>query len=72
MNLTMKNALETINDWLKFNSLAIEIKKSNSLVIGDNVSILPDLIMNGKIEVVNVVKYLSVFLDDKLNFECHY
>jgi len=73
MNLNLNNALETINDWLKFNSLAINIKKSNAMIIGDNGSTLPDICMNSeKIETVSVVKYLGVFIDDKLNFECHF
>jgi len=73
MNLTLNNALETINDWLKYNSLAINIKKSNAMIIGDNGSTLPDICMNNeKIETVSVVKYLGVFIDDKLNFECHF
>lgn len=63
--------LEHINDWLKFNSLAINVSKCHGMILNrKNESI--NLVINGnRIQIVDTVKYLGVIVDCNLKFEGH-
>jgi hypothetical protein len=71
--LRMNEQLTIVNDWLRFNNMALNVKKCNAMVINDNAHLLPDIkIDNQCITVVNCVKYLGIWIDDKLNFDIHF
>lgn len=66
--------LESVCDWLKFNRMALNTKKCSSMGIHINKSEILSKIIINKEEIVRVgcTKYLGVYIDEKLNFECHY
>lgn len=66
--------LSRVCDWLKFNKMSLNARKCSSM--GINISnsdkLAKIMINNEEIEKVNCTKYLGVYIDEKLNFECHY
>lgn len=69
----MKFALDSVDDWLRFNSMALNVKKCKMMLINGRNTESPKIEMNGEvIEHVNNIKYLGVHIDEKLSFECHY
>ena len=65
-----------LSDWLRANMLSLNVKKSNYILFGNR---LPDidlssnkiLINDSSIEHVDVVKFLGVYIDNKLTWKHH-
>jgi hypothetical protein len=65
--------LMTIHDWLCFNKMALNVKKCSSMAFGKNRNDSGDVkIKDCIIKRESSVKYLGVYIDENLNFECHY
>jgi Reverse transcriptase (RNA-dependent DNA polymerase) len=70
----MNEDLNRLEDWLRFNKLALNIKKTNFLHISNKTNSPKfQLKINGE-EIIKVkdVKYLGVKIDDKLKFTTHF
>ena len=66
----LQNDLNNVHDWLNMNKLSLNINKTQS--ISFNSEMILDIKLNSeKIEQVNQVKYLGVFVDSHLNFKVH-
>jgi hypothetical protein len=66
-------ALEKVSDWLRFNTMSLNAKKCNFIVINDKTRSTVDISIEGVvIERKNCVKYLGIWIDDKLRFQCHF
>lgn len=69
----MNKNLENISDWLKFNRLALNVKKCNAMIINDRCETNYELKIDDKIiEANDSFKYLGVILDKKLKFHEHF
>lgn len=67
--LKLNYNLEKLDDWLKFNKIALNVKKCAYMVINNpNDNDIDVKIDNVIIERVSEIKYLGVQLDDKLKF----
>jgi hypothetical protein len=65
--------LAVINDWLKFNKMAINTSKCIAMIINDKSDAVVKFMMNNmEISLSNKIKYLGVWIDNKLNFQCHF
>lgn len=65
--------LETVADWLRFNRMALNVKKCASMFFGlKRNDVVPKVTADGEeIERVSCTKYLGVWIDEKLSFKCH-
>ena len=63
--------LPKINAWLKSNQLSLNVNKTNFLFFTKSKEKIFPQINNCKIKQANCVKYLGVFLDDKLTWKKH-
>ena len=63
--------LPKINDWVKSNQLSLNINKTNFLFFTKTKEKIFPQINDRKIKQANCVKYLGVFLDDKLTWKKH-
>jgi hypothetical protein len=69
----MNEDLAEVNDWLKFNKMAINTNKCNAMIINDKSGSTVKFFMNSmEIELVNQMKYLGVWIDNKFDFQCHF
>lgn len=67
----MNNALDVISDWLRFNRMALNVKKCNAMLINNDDNDI-DIKIDGEIiENVESVKYLGVMIDRGLKFDNH-
>ena len=63
--------LPKINAWLKSNQLSLNVNKTNFLFFSKTKEKIFPRINDCKIKQANCVKYLGVFLDDKLTWKKH-
>ena len=70
---TVQSKLSIINDWCKFNKLAINPTKSECMIVTNrNIPLTPIIkIDNDSIQVKKCVKYLGLYIDDTLKFYSH-
>ena len=73
----LKNKVNTelilVSDWLKVNKLSINYSKSNYMIF-NNTKLKQNLFIEidgNKLQKINVINYLGVHLDDKLNWKKH-
>jgi exonuclease III len=72
--LDMNLVLAKIEDWLKFNKIAINVKKCKYMILDFNIKEKPInkiKMCNSELELVNEIKYLGVVLDSKIKFNAH-
>jgi hypothetical protein len=64
--------LKLVSEWLKANKLKLNIKKTKSMIVTlkkkININEIKIKIDDKEIEIVSEMKYLGVFIDNKLNF----
>jgi hypothetical protein len=68
----MNTDLEEIRNWMSRNKLAVKVRKSNFIAFGNTES--PDLNINfgsQSLNLVSKVKYLGVWIDNRLKFRDH-
>lgn len=67
---TINSALSIVGDWLKFNSMALNIQKCNAMFLNtkEDLSIMMD---EKPIEIAKCVKYLGIWIDNSLSFNIH-
>ena len=63
--------LPKINAWLKLNQLSLNVNKTNFLFFTKTKEKIFPQLSDCKIKQANCVKYLGVFLDDKLTWKKH-
>jgi hypothetical protein len=64
--------LERVHEWLCYNKLSLNVKKCASMIFGNTKNEKIKILINGsEIQQESCVKYLGVYIDEKLNFECH-
>jgi hypothetical protein len=70
----MNSELEKLSDWLKFNKVALNVKKSKCIYIKKSFDdTTPRVSIDGnEIELVDHVKYLGVMIDSNLNFKIYF
>ena len=69
----LRDELNVVGDWLKYNSMALNHKKCNVMFLNVKNERLPQIkIDNECIEHASCVKYLGVWIDCKLSFDIHY
>lgn len=68
----LNEELMIVDDWLKFNKMSLNVKKCSSMTFNKCSNVKSEVKINGKIiKRESSVKYLGVYIDEKLNFECH-
>lgn len=68
----MIEELDIVHDWLCFNKLSLNIKKCASMIFNGARNEKINITINGnEIQQESCVKYLGVYIDEKLNFECY-
>ena len=69
----LNQELEKLNDWCKFNKLALNAEKTKWILFSNKIAPAhPPLTINGNpIEKINFFKYLGFTLDSKFNFRQH-
>ena len=65
--------LANINDWFRANKLTLNVNKTYCMVFGNtNTELTKDLSINGeKLHVTNTIKFLGVWIDNKLAWNKH-
>ncbi len=74
LQTAMNTELKKVNQWLKCNFLSLNVSKTKFLLFhynNDRPQSFHVNINGNKIEKCTFVKYLGVFIDDKLNFKHH-
>jgi hypothetical protein len=72
MDLANRN-LEIIKDWLRFNSMEMNVAKCSAMVYNAIASDENKIVFDGvEIKRVRALKYLGVYLDDQINLVCHF
>ena len=76
MTTTLKKELQLVSEWVKRNTLVLNISKTESIVFGTNNSLNPkpqlNLVMNNvEIEQVEETKRLGLTLECKLSWSKH-
>lgn len=67
----MNDALDHVSDWLKFNRMALNVKKCKSMTFNHEDDDIDIRIDGESIENVENFKYLGVMIDKNLDFRCH-
>jgi retron-type reverse transcriptase len=69
----LNDDLKIVSDWMKFNTMAMNIDKCCAMVVNASSDSDKDIIFDDSpIAKVNAIKYLGVFIDNELNMNCHY
>lgn len=67
-----KSIISALSLWLKNNKLIPNLEKTSLMYISPHSNKLPNLTFDGvEIKWVNHIKYLGIYLDNKLNFNVH-
>lgn len=71
----LNDDLKCLNDWFMANKLSLNVNKTNCMLFSNTRSVINEeyklRIGNDKIEQQSCVKFLGVFIDDKLNWHEH-
>ena len=71
----MKKELQNIVEWLKVNKLSLIVKKTQCIVFFSSRKFVPVVsnvvINNSQITIIYTVKFLGVFIDDRLTWTNH-
>ena len=70
----MNSDLAQLADWFKANQLSVNIDKTKYMLFSRNSNTNPDLqicIDTKNLEQVNVIKFLGLYIDDKLKWDLH-
>ena len=69
----INNELSKLSAWFRANKLSLNAIKTNFMILGSKLIPLPlKLILDGNLlERTATTKFLGVYLDEKLNWNCH-
>ena len=69
----VNNELKNVHDWIRANKLSLNIEKTNYMLFSKTlIDLHGDLIFNGNVlKRVSSVKFLGLFIDDKLTWKDH-
>ena len=70
--LSLKNSLHTIDEWMKYNRLKCNLDKSKAVIFGNKEHVLESLKSESiELKEASSVKYLGVLVDEELTFKDH-
>ena len=70
--LSLKNSLHTIDEWMKYNKLKCNLDKSKAIIFGNKEHVLESLKSESIVlKEASNVKYLGVLVDEELTFKDH-
>ena len=70
--LSLKNSLHTIDEWMKYNKLKCNLDKSKAVIFGNKEHVLESLKSESIVlKEASNVKYLGVLVDEELTFKDH-